>query len=90
VCAHPAFSTRAGLDLKQVFGRTANKVRFASDYAECLRMFTVGLTLRLPPILVPRALEAASAAFVRAPQRRVVNQVATSWLLAGTDCRVSV
>ena len=34
--------------------------------ADCMRIFTVGLTPRLPPSFVPRALAAATAAFVRA------------------------
>jgi hypothetical protein len=63
--------------------------------ADCMRIFTDGLTPRLPPSLVPRALVTVIAAFVctaehvRCP-RRAVEPSRFRWLVAGTDCRVSV
>jgi hypothetical protein len=40
-----------------------------------MRIFTVGLTLRLPPSCVPRALVAVIAAFVRTPNTRAAHAV---------------
>jgi hypothetical protein len=40
-----------------------------------MRIFAVGLTLRLPPSCVPRALVAVIAAFVRTPNTRAAHAV---------------
>ena len=43
--------------------------------ADCMRIFTVGLTPRSPPSCVPRALVAVIAAFVRTPNTRAAHAV---------------